>query len=63
MGWLFLSLETIAKESQSDVAATKTYQLKMKETVAVIKRFDAGSSAAVLHSNQQQTMGKEKKNR
>lgn len=28
------SLETIARESQSDAAATKTYQLKMKETVA-----------------------------
>lgn len=30
----FPSLETIARESQSDVAATKTYQLNMKETVA-----------------------------
>lgn len=33
-GWLFLRLKTRVKENQSDVRATKTYQLKIKETIA-----------------------------
>lgn len=33
--WPFPSLETRAKESQMNLAASKTHQLKMKEAVAV----------------------------
>lgn len=54
-------LETIARESLSDIAVTKTYQLKMKETIAVIKRFDAGSSACSFAFKSTTNDGKENK--